>query len=177
MNELTKASKYLSFILRHQPQAIDLALNNHGWASIDELLSKTTDIYLTRELLQIVVETNSKQRFAISDDGLYIRANQGHSIAVDLALKPSKPPSVLLHGTAERFLPMILREGLVKGERHHVHLTESYDVARAVGARYGKPVILQIQTQPLVAQNIDFFKTPNLVWLVNAVPPTCLTVL
>ena len=136
--QLTRVSKYLSFVLRHQPEAIGLKLDEQGWVSVEQLIANTTDFVLTEELVKLVVETNDKQRFALDMASNKIRANQGHSIDVDLALEPMAPPDVLLHGTAERFIEAILLQGLTKQKRHHVHLSESESVASAVGKRYGK---------------------------------------
>lgn len=170
-NKTIKAvSKYFSYLLRHQPDAIGLQLDKSGWASIDELIEKTTDFVLTRDLVDVVVETNDKQRFSISDDGLLIRANQGHSIGVDLDLMPMVPPEYLLHGTAERFVPAIREFGLKKMQRHHVHLSASAAVARNVGSRYGKPVLLEVKAKAMHDEGFVFFKTANNVWLVDNVP-------
>lgn len=168
--QLKIISKYLSFILRHQPQAIGLQLDAQGWAAIDELIDKTRDHAIDRALLELVVETNDKQRFSISSDGERIRANQGHSLAVDLQLEAQRPPLRLFHGTAQRFMPSILSQGLLKQGRHHVHLTESLAVARAVGGRYGKPMILEIAAQAMYEAGFEFFRSPNNVWLVDHVP-------
>jgi len=168
---ITKVSKYLSFILRHKPEEIGLELDAQGWASITQLIENTKDFTLDRELLDIVVETNDKQRFAFSSDGLKIRANQGHSIEVDLKLPAVEPPETLYHGTAERFHPSINADGLIKGNRHHVHLTESLAVAKSVGSRYGKPVLLKIDTKQMFLDGQQFYKTANNVWLVDAVAP------
>lgn len=168
--QLTKVSKYLSFVLRHNPQAIDLKLDTQGWGDIETLIDNTSEFSITRELLDLVVETNDKQRFAISDDGTKIRANQGHSISIDLALQPTIPPDILLHGTAERFWPSIQEQGLLKGSRHHVHLTETQAVAKAVGARYGKPVLLEIDASAMNKVGFSFYRTANGVWLTDFVP-------
>lgn len=173
--ELNKISKYLSYLLRHEPQAIQLELDKNGWASIEELIEKTITFELDSNLVQIVVETSDKKRFSISDDGLFIRANQGHSIAVDLDLEALKPPEILTHGTAERFMEAIQTTGLSKMERHHVHLTESVAVAKNVGARYGKPVILNIAAQNMYEDGFEFFKSANNVWLVDSVPTKYIT--
>jgi putative RNA 2'-phosphotransferase len=168
--ELNKISKYFSFLLRHEPQAIGLQLDENGWASIEELIEKTTDFKLDRNMIEVVVETNDKQRFSISKDGLFIRANQGHSIEIDLDLIAQEPPSVLMHGTAERFMVNILDKGLSKMERHHVHLTESSAVAQSVGSRYGKPIILSIAAKEMYEDGFKFYKSANNVWLVDSVP-------
>ncbi len=167
-----KISKYLSYILRHKPHTIDLTLDNEGWADINELIEKTTSIRLSPDLIKTVVETNDKQRFSISDDEKRIRANQGHSIDVDLALEPIRPPDILLHGTATRFLDAILTEGLLKRNRHHVHLSETVDAAHAVGRRHGKPVILEISAVKMHEDGFQFYRSKNGVWLVDHVPPS-----
>lgn len=168
--ELTKISKYLSFILRHQPVAIGLSLDSNGWASINELIKKTTDFELTHDLLNLVVETNDKQRFVIDLQQNKIRANQGHSIDVDLSLEPLVPPAVLLHGTAERFYQSIKQQGLTKQKRHHVHLSESATIATSVGSRYGKPILLEIDAKRMYEQGYKFYRSANNVWLVETVP-------
>lgn len=172
---LTQISKYLSFLLRHQPDAIGLTLDEHGWASIDELIAKSDDPKLSREIILLVVQTSDKQRFALDQSGQRIRANQGHSIEVELNLSPQTPPAWLYHGTAERFLPAIREQGLLKGKRHHVHLSATPEIAKAVGARYGKPVILQIPAEKMHADGVVFYQTVNHVWLTDHVPPEFLS--
>lgn len=168
--DVTKISKYLSYILRHKPESIGIKLSENGWCSIDELIEKTTKFDLTKPHLKLVVKNNDKQRFAISNDGLQIRANQGHSVEVDLDLDPITPPIRLFHGTAARFMDSIRTKGLTKQKRHHVHLTESINIARSVGSRYGKPVVLLINTSEMIKDGYKFYKTVNNVWLVNDVP-------
>ena len=170
MTDLKRVSKYFSYLLRHKPDSIGLELDDQGWASIDELVAKTTDFQLSRELLDIVVETNDKQRFAVNPDRTKIRANQGHSIEVDLALKSQPPPAALFHGTAERFMESIEIEGLKKRKRHHVHLTESVAVATSVGARYGSVVLLEVDSKSMNEKGYKFYRTANNVWLVDLVP-------
>lgn len=167
---LASISKYLSFILRHKPESIGLALDDFGWADIDSLIAKTMDYQLTPEVINLVVQTNDKQRFVIDESGKKIRANQGHSIEIDLNLAASIPPRKLLHGTASRFYDAIQVEGLTKQKRHHVHLTECADVAESVGGRYGKPILLEIDTKEMVKEGYLFYKTANHVWLVSEVP-------
>lgn len=168
--EFNEISKYFSFILRHKPETIGLTLNKEGWANVAELIEKTIDFNLSKELIDVVVETNEKQRFKLSDDKLKIRANQGHSIDVDLNLCAKQPPHFLLHGTAERFMGSIENEGLCKQKRHHVHLSESAIVAEAVGSRYGKPILLRIDSKEMAKHGFEFYKTINNVWLVDHVP-------
>jgi len=178
-NTITHHSKFLSLVLRHQPELIGLRLAESGWTPIDDLLERAQAAGrpLTRALLQEIVDTSDKQRFAISPDGLRIRANQGHSVAVDLGLRPQTPPPQLFHGTASRFLASILRGGLVKGSRHHVHLSTDPAVAGAVGRRYGELVLLQIDAQAMHVQGQPFYRADNGVWLTDAVPPQFLKVL
>ncbi|WP_087026590.1 RNA 2'-phosphotransferase [Thaumasiovibrio subtropicus] len=168
--DLVKISKYLSYVLRHKPDSIGLKLDEQGWALIDELIEKTVDVALTRDLVDLVVETSDKRRFAIGGNGNHIRANQGHSIEVDLQLSVVIPPDYLLHGTAERNVKSIGESGLTKGSRHHVHLTESLAVAKAVGSRYGKPVIFTVDARRMHLDGYSFYKTVNNVWLTESVP-------
>lgn len=173
MNEkLQTISKFLSYVLRHRPDSIGLTLNNEGWANIDSLmeLARQHGKEISRELLEQVVSTNDKQRFAISPDGISIRARQGHSISVDLALTPAQPPAMLYHGTATRNLDAIRRQGLKKGQRHHVHLSGAMELAERVGARHGRPVVLQVQALKMVEAGFYFYITDNQVWLTDHVP-------
>ena len=172
----TKISKFLSFVLRHQPDAIGLTLDENGWVNIDELIDKANQskeanaLTLTPALIQEVVASNDKQRFAISEDGLMIRANQGHSVKVDLQLKPMEPPDILYHGTATRFLDDILKDGLKAQQRQHVHLSKDVETATKVGQRYGKPVILKTKARLMHEQGFVFYLSENGVWLTNNVP-------
>ena len=126
--------------------------------------------YLSRELIEEVVATNDKQRFALSEDGRLIRANQGHSIAVDLGLAPQTPPALLYHGTADKNLPSIMAQGLLPGRRQHVHLSANVETAVKVGQRHGRPIVLKVQTGAMHAAGHLFYKSANGVWLVAAVP-------
>lgn len=170
-DNLVRISRFLSLVLRHKPWTIGLDLDSHGWASVDELIEKAAPRRaLTRELIEKVVHGNDKQRFALSADGTRIRANQGHSIEIDIGLEMQVPPDVLYHGTATRFLAAIKAEGLKRGKRHHVHLSPDADTARAVGARYGKPVVLRIDAKGMHEQGMAFFVSANGVWLTERVP-------
>lgn len=171
-SELERTSKFLSYVLRHCPEDIGVFLDPDGWASISELINKAkSQIVLSEALIKKVVETSSKQRFKISDDGQKIRANQGHSVEVDLKLIQSEPPAELFHGTATRFLNSINQEGLRPGQRHHVHLSTDIDTATSVGKRYGKPVILKIDAENMFKQGYSFYLSDNQVWLTDHVPP------
>lgn len=177
--QLEKLSKFLSLVLRHKPDEIGLELDCHGWAIIDDLIiaSCRKGIEFDRDTLMTVVHQSDKKRFAVSEDGARIRANQGHSVNVDLNLQPKIPPNVLLHGTATRFLDSILDTGLSKMERHHVHLTESKASAIQVGSRYGKAVLLQIDAKAMSEQGHVFYKTDNGVWLVEFVDPIFISII
>lgn len=168
---LVSVSKFLSLVLRHQPDVIGLSLSSSGWVSVDALLEAAARYGnpLSRELLDEVVFSNDKQRFAFSDDGLSIRANQGHSVSVDLELASKTPPDVLYHGTATRFLPTILEQGLRPMQRHHVHLSANLDVAQRVGGRHGKPVVLKVSANQMHRDGVLFFQSANGVWLTNEV--------
>ncbi len=167
---LNETSKFLSYVLRHKPDAIGLYLDPEGWANIDELIGKA-DIPLTLELIQNVVETSDKKRFAISDDNQSIRANQGHSIDVNLGLEAIEPPEFLYHGTATRFLDSIKEQGLLPKNRQYVHLSADQATAATVGQRHGKPVILTIPALKMHDQGHKFFKAENGVWLTDVVKP------
>lgn len=166
-------SKFLSLLLRHKPEIIGLTLDENGWASIEELINKAQlhGFPITFEELHAIIRSNDKQRFAMSADQRLIRANQGHSLKVDLQLQPSIPPEVLYHGTAERNLASIKVHGILKGKRHHVHLSMDQQTALAVGSRYGKPIIIEVDTQKMIKDNFTFFQTANGVWLTGFVPP------
>ena len=170
--KLTTISKFMSLVLRHQPQHIGLTLNAAGWADVADLLARAGGAgrAITRDQLNEVVATSDKRRFALSDDGLRIRANQGHSVEVDLGLPPVTPPEFLFHGTASRFVASVMATGLERRSRHHVHLTEDVTIGRAVGARYGVPVILRIAAGEMAAHGHVFFRSANDVWLVEEVP-------
>ena len=172
-DHLVNSSKFLSLILRHAPEKIGLALDSQGWADIGQLLALAAQHgrRLSREQLDEVVARDSKTRYAISDDGWRIRANQGHSLsAVDIGLPPSTPPAVLYHGTASRFVDAIRAGGLLPGSRNHVHLSSNHETAVAVGARHGKPVVLTVDAAAMLAQGHVFYVSDNGVWLTPAVP-------
>jgi len=167
-----KVSKFLSLVLRHQPEQIGIQLDAHGWVSIEELMHGFANEgrSITREELQEVVDTSDKQRFAISADGLRIRANQGHSVEVDLGYTPTTPPEMLYHGTSERNIAAIRASGLTKGARHHVHLSGDVETARKVGARHGAAVVLGVRAGAMVQDGHLFYRSANGVWLTESVP-------
>jgi putative RNA 2'-phosphotransferase len=169
---MIKVSKYLSKHLRHQPERIGLTLEPGGWVLIADLLEacERNAMRVTREELEEVVAENDKKRFAFDETGTKIRANQGHSVEVDLELAPATPPDILYHGTGAGSVAVIEREGLKKMRRHHVHLSEDTETARRVGARHGKPVIFEVDTQLMRRAGFTFYRSENGVWLVDAVP-------
>lgn len=163
-------SKFLSLILRHQPEKIGLSLDENGWAIINDILEKSK-LPFTFEELEEVILTNDKQRFSFNQDKTKIRANQGHSLkTIDLDLKIQTPPAFLYHGTVSKFIPEIKMHGLKKMNRQHVHLSEDRDTAIKVGARRGKPVILSIRALDMQNEGHQFFISENGVWLTDAVP-------
>ncbi|AVF43713.1 RNA 2'-phosphotransferase [Acinetobacter nosocomialis] len=172
-------SQYLSFILRHKPEEIDLTLDHEGWANIEELISKSQpikNITLDEEIIKNIVSTSDKKRFQISDDGKFIRAVQGHSTtSVDITLNKLIPPTYLYHGTAQRFIDSIKEQGLISMDRQYVHLTENKDTALSVGTRYGKPEILIINALKMHNSGFNFFQAENGVWLVKHVPVDFIT--
>ena len=171
--QINETSKFLSFVLRHEPQTIGLQLDSEGWADIESLIAGTAEEGrpLDIALIQAVVSGSDKKRFSISDDGLRIRAVQGHSTAgVSLQHIEKEPPEFLYHGTATRFLESIRQQGLIAGSRHHVHLSQDIPTAIAVGQRYGKPVALKIEALQMHQQGFKFFQAENGVWLTAHVP-------
>ena len=174
MNEqqTTKMSRFLSLVLRHQPETAGIQLDGAGWVAVEELLSGCgrAGRAMTRAELDHVVRTNAKRRFELSEDGLRIRASQGHSVEVDLAYEAQAPPEFLYHGTASRFLDAIRSIGLQKMGRHHVHLSPETKMTMAVGARHGQPVLLTIKAGEMHRAGHVFFLSTNGVWLVDEVP-------
>lgn len=168
-----KISRFLSLVLRHQPEKIGIELDDAGWVEVDVLLEAmaASGPGITREQLDQVVTNNDKQRFSFSDDGTQIRAKQGHSIEVELGYQPAEPPERLIHGTPSKFVELIREGGLNKMSRHHVHLHENIDVANQVGSRRGKPVLLIVRSAEMQAAGHEFFVTENRVWLTDHVPP------
>jgi len=171
--ETIKTSKFLSLILRHEPERVGLKLGDAGWVGVEELLQAVNShgVTLTLDQLQHIVATSDKKRFAFSEDGQRIRASQGHSIEVDLQYSPQTPPELLYHGTATRFLDSIRQHGLQKMERHDVHLSAETKVTFQVGSRHGKPVLLTIRAGDMHRAGFVFRCSANGVWLVDHVPP------
>ena len=173
MNTLISLSRYISFILRHRPDAIGLSLDKHGYIDVQNLINgikENSDFYIDLDILKFIVETDNKKRYSFSEDGTKIRANQGHSVKVDLGLKEVKPPSVLYHGTGEKYLESILKEGLKSKSRMYVHLSSDVDTAISVGKRHGEPIILNIDTNKMLEDGHKFYLSENGIFLAESVP-------
>ncbi|HIS33246.1 MAG TPA: RNA 2'-phosphotransferase [Candidatus Limivivens intestinipullorum] len=167
-----KVSKYMSLILRHHPETIGISLDEHGWADVEELIAgiaRTNEF--SREILEEIVRTDAKQRYAFNADKTKIRASQGHSIPVDLELKAVEPPEMLWHGTAEKYVASIEQTGLRPGSRRYVHLSRDRETARTVGSRHGRPVIYRVKSGEMYRKGFRFYCSENGVWLTILVPP------
>ena len=168
---LTETSRYIALILRHKPETINIKLDEHGWANVDELIKGVSKTHpLTMEMLEKIVEIDDKQRFAFNEDKTLIRANQGHSVSVDVQLKEAVPPKILYHGTAEKYVASIDQSGLIPKARLYVHLSETVETATKVGARHGKPVIYTVDAKSMSNDGYVFYISANGVWLTKAVP-------
>ena len=175
MNDKEKVSlgKFISMILRHRPEVIGITLDEHGWADVGDLISGIRnaghpDFCLSD--LEEIVETNNKQRYSFSADKALIRANQGHSIPVDVELPVVSPPEILWHGTGERFIPSITQQGILRMNRLYVHLSPDRDTATTVGRRHGKPVLLRVNVRQMEKEGYQFYLSVNGVWLTKEVP-------
>ena len=159
---LKDTSKYISLILRHKPETIGITLDEHGWANVDELIagiSKTQDFNM--EMLEEIVRTDEKQRYSFNEDKTLIRANQGHSIPVDVELEKKKPPRYLYHGTGEKYRESIDNQGLIPKSRLYVHLSPDIETAIKVGSRHGKPVVYRVWAGSMHDAGFDFYKSVN----------------
>ncbi|MHA2280180.1 MAG: RNA 2'-phosphotransferase [Promethearchaeota archaeon] len=168
-----KYSKFLSLVLRHRPEKIGITLDSAGWTSVSELLKaiNKNSRPMTLDQLKFVVENNDKKRFSFSEDGKMIRANQGHSIKVDLDYEEREPPDILWHGTIGKFMKSICKDGLKKMNRHHVHLSDNWNTAKIVGDRRGNGLVLVINTSAMYRDGHKFYLSENGVWLTDHVPP------
>lgn len=175
---LVGMSKFLSLVLRHDPDKIGITLDKEGWTDIEELI-KCANIYqktegydpMTRVDIGEIVQTNNKKRFEIDDAGWSIRASQGHSISdVKITMDEKVPPKYLYHGTAKRFVDAILKNGLSKMKRNHVHLNDDPDQSKIVGKRHGVPVVLRVNAEEMISDGHKFYLSKNKVWLIEAVP-------
>lgn len=169
----TKISRFLSLILRHAPETVGLTLEENGWVKVDDLIRacRRNGKEITLAELREVVAANDKKRFSFDAGGEKIRANQGHSVAVEIEFEKKTPPAILYHGTAEKNVSLIRSKGLQKMRRHHVHLSPDAETARRVGTRHGKPVIFEVDAAKMLENGCSFFVSANGVWLVENVPP------
>jgi len=177
--QLTHISKFLSLVLRHKPETIGIELDSNGWTDVEILIQKSNGygIQFDRNILKHIVETNSKKRFALNETFDKIRASQGHSIHVELGYSSQKPPEILYHGTSEKTVESILKTGLDKRKRQHVHLSRDIETAVIVGQRHGKPVVFSVLAGQMHADNFQFFLSDNGVWLTEKVPSKYLKII
>ena len=170
---IEKLSKFISLILRHKPEEIGITLDEHGWAKVEDLINgiNKSGRHIDMNVLEEIVKTDSKQRYSFNEDKTKIRANQGHSIQVDLELKKLAPPNILYHGTATKSLEGIKSQGIKSMSRQYVHLSKDFETAKQVGSRHGKPVILIIDAKRMYEDGIKFYLSENGVWLTEYVDP------
>lgn len=169
--DYTSVSRYISLILRHKPEEAGIALDEHGWANVEELINGVSKNYhINVDILEEIVRTDNKQRYSFNDDHTLIRANQGHSIPVDVELKKVKPPMYLYHGTGVKYMESILKDGLIPKSRLYVHLSEDVGTAVDVGKRHGKPVVYRVRAKAMYDQGYTFYRSENGVWLIKKVP-------
>lgn len=171
LKNLDKMSKFISLVLRHKPEAAGITLDEHGWANVEELLAGINDTgrKITMEILEEIVAMDNKQRYSFNQDKTLIRANQGHSVSVDVELMMQEPPEFLYHGTATRFLDNIMNEGLKPMSRLYVHLSKDIETALKVGKRHGNPVILKIYSGEMHKDGYKFYLSENGVWLTKKI--------
>lgn len=164
-------SKFISLILRHHPEAAYIQLDEHGWADVEQLLSgmKRAGTKISKEMLEEIVRTDEKQRYSFNEDKTLIRANQGHSIPVDVGLQEQEPPEYLYHGTAAGYYESIMKQGLKPMSRLYVHLSKDIETAVKVGKRHGKPIVLKIYSGRMYRDGIPFYLSENGVWLTGKV--------
>ena len=172
-NSDIKLGRFLSLVLRHDPSAAGITLDGHGWADVKELLAgvSRTGRKIDMDTLERIVRENNKQRYSFNEDHTRIRANQGHSLSVDVELREETPPQYLYHGTATRFFPAIQREGIRKMSRQYVHLSGDFQTAMAVGRRHGSPVVITVDAQAMARDGVGFYRSENGVWLCGHVEP------
>ena len=173
MGSINHTSKFISLILRHKPETIGIFLDEHGWADVQEMIdgiNASGSDHLDMEMLEEIVQTDEKQRYSFNEDHTLIRANQGHSIPVDVELEEKNPPALLYHGTGEKYVSAIDEQGLIPKSRLYVHLSADVTTAKKVGSRHGKPVIYTIDCAKMTAEGYKFYLSANKVWLTKTVP-------
>jgi len=171
--DLKKTGIFISLILRHKPDVIGISLDEHGWANVQELINginKTGKFSIDMSMLEEIVRTDNKQRYSFNEDRSKIRANQGHSINVDVELKEAVPPEILYHGTGEKYVDSINAEGLKPKSRLYVHLSKDVETAVTVGSRHGKPIVYTIASGEMYRHGHTFYLSENGVWLTKNVP-------
>ena len=170
---MKNTSKFISLILRHKPEVIGISLDEHGWADVQDLIAgvnRSEGYFLDLETLEEIVRTDEKQRYSFNNDHTLIRANQGHSIPVDVELEEKTPPDILWHGTGEKYVSSIDTQGLIPKSRLYVHLSSDVETAKKVGSRHGRPVIYRIDCRKMTEDGFHFYLSANKVWLTKAVP-------
>lgn len=173
-----ETSKYISLILRHKPEVIGITLDEHGWADVNELINGVGKTHkIDREILEAIVAEDEKQRYSFNEDHTLIRANQGHSIPVDVELEKITPPDILYHGTGVKYKESIDLQGLIPKSRLYVHLSGDADTARKVGQRHGTPIIYEVKASRMSEDGYQFFRSVNGVWLTKEVPSKYLEVI
>ena len=178
MGQNNSTGRFIAMILRHKPETIGIKLDEHGWARVDELIAGIAKIRpFDMEMLEEIVRTDSKQRYSFNEDKTLIRANQGHSIPVDVELEQKTPPDVLWHGTGEKYVESINRIGLIPKSRLYVHLSKDYEIAKTVGNRHGKPVVYRVNAKQMAEDGYPFYLSVNGVWLTKEVPVQYLSTL
>ena len=178
MGHLDNTEKFIAFILRHHPEAIGIKLDEHGWAQTEDLISGIAKSRkFDMQMLEEIVRTDSKQRYSFNEDKTLIRANQGHSISVDVEPEQKTPPDILWHGTGEKYADSINHIGLIPKSRLYVHLSKDYETAKTVGSRHGKPIVYRVNAGKMAADGYKFYLSVNGVWLTNKVPVQYLSVL
>lgn len=169
--DLTDTSKFLSLILRHKPQVIGISLDEYGWANVEEIIEGISNSRpMNMEILEEIVRTDKKQRYTFNEDKTLIRANQGHSIPVDVELDIVNPPEILWHGTGEKFVASIDKMGLIPKSRLYVHISGDIETARQVGRRHGKLVVYKVLAEKMQNDGYIFYQSKNGVWLTKEVP-------
>lgn len=171
MGKLDKLSVFVSLVLRHKPDVVGITLDVHGWANVDELINgiNNTGRRINRAMLEEIVRTDNKQRYSFNTDKTLIRANQGHSIPVDVELKEQEPPDFLYHGTADKFIKGIMIKGLKPMSRLYIHLSKDIETAKKVGKRHGNPVVFKVHSGQMEHDGIKFYLSENGVWLTKKV--------
>lgn len=170
---MRNTSKFISLILRHKPEVIGISLDEHGWADVEDLIAgvnRSEGHFLDMDTLEEIVRTDEKQRYSFNADHTLLRANQGHSIPVDVELEEKIPPEVLWHGTGEKYVSSIDEQGLIPKSRLYVHLSSDVATAKKVGSRHGKPVIYQVDCRKMTEDGFHFYLSANKVWLTKSVP-------